>query len=264
VIIAEDIHLTYNPGTAAENHVLRGLSLRLAEGEFATLIGGNGAGKSTLLGLLCGSMPPDSGSITIDGENVTADPAWRRAARVARVFQDPTDGTCHRLSIEQNLALAYGRGHRPSLFRPALTGKLRKLLREKLAALNLGLEKRMGAPMGLLSGGQRQAISLLMASLRGSKLLLLDEHTAALDPVTADFVMELTDRIVAENCLTTLMVTHSMRQALSHGTRIIMMHRGQIALDFTGEERAKLRVSDLLRAFASASGEEADDTLLMD
>jgi putative ABC transport system ATP-binding protein len=264
VIVAADIELIYNRGTAAENHVLRNLNLVLAKGQFVTLIGGNGAGKSSLLNLLGGILRPDSGRIVMNGEDVTDEPAWKRAARVARVFQNPADGTCHSLSIEENLALAYGRGRRQFPLRPAVGGKLRKVLREKLATLGLGLERRMGDPMGLLSGGQRQAVSLLMASLQDSNLLLLDEHTSALDPPTADLVMALTDRIVEEKGHTTLMVTHSLRQALQHGSRVVMMRRGQIALDFTGTEREKLSVRDLMEAFADSADEEADGALFFD
>jgi putative ABC transport system ATP-binding protein len=263
MITLEDIDLTYNPGSAAENHVLRGLNLHMEGGEFITLIGGNGAGKSSLMNILSGQIRPDSGRIIIGGEDVTDDPAWMRAGRVARVFQNPSDGLCMRLSIEQNMALAYGRGRRPSLFRPAVTRKLRKRIVKELTALGMGLEKRSKDQVGLLSGGQHQAISLLMASLRSSKLLLLDEHTSSLDPVTADSVMELTGKIISGGKLTTLMITHSMRQAIRYGDRIIMIHNGQVALDFSGQQKAKLHVSDLMKIFEETSGEEVDSAIVL-
>ncbi|MDR2668091.1 MAG: ATP-binding cassette domain-containing protein [Puniceicoccales bacterium] len=263
MITLEDIHLTYNPSTAAENHVLNGLNLHMESGEFATLIGGNGAGKTSIMNVLGGFVCPDSGRILIGDEDVTADPAWKRASRVARVFQSTADGICMKLSVEQNMALAYRRGSRPSIFRPAVTRKMRRLIVEKLESLGLGLEKRLGDQMGQLSGGQHQAIGLLMAAMQSSELLLLDEHTSALDPVTADSIMELTSKIVSEKKLTTLMITHSMRQALRYGTRVIMLHRGQIVLDFSGQEKAKLRVSDLLKIFEETSGEEADSALVL-
>jgi putative ABC transport system ATP-binding protein len=263
MIVLEDVHFTYGAGTASENHVLRELNLSIGDGEFVTLIGGNGAGKSSLLNILGGSIHPDGGIIRIDGRDVTDDPAWMRASRVARVFQNPQDGICMRLSIEQNMALAHGRGKRHSIFRRAVTGKLRRAIEAKLAALNCGLENRLGDQVGRLSGGQQQILSLLMATSQSSKLLLLDEHTSALDPVMADYVMELTAKIVEENGLTALMITHSMRQALRYGTRVIMMHRGRIALDFSGQEKKKLRVCDLLKIFEETSGEEADSALVL-
>ena len=260
---AKGLRKTFNPGTVIENPALRGIDLTIHEGEFITVIGSNGAGKSTFLNAISGDLIVDEGTLTIDGLDVTRKNAWQRAALVARVFQDPMAGTCERLSIEENLALAWQRGQARSFGR-AIRGEQRSVFREKLATLGLGLEKRLTDRMGLLSGGQRQAVSLLMASLQPSKLLLLDEHTAALDPKTAAFVLQLTDQIVNQGKLTTLMVTHSMRQALDHGTRTIMLHQGQIVLDVAGEERAKLDVADLLHMFERVRGEAvADDKLLL-
>ncbi|MCT6866604.1 MAG: ABC transporter ATP-binding protein, partial [Gilliamella apicola] len=220
-----ELQLTFNQGTPIENHVLRGLNLNISEGEFVTIIGSNGAGKSSLLNVISGDLLADSGSVIINGKNVTRWPAWKRAGLVARVFQDPMVGTCENLTIEENLAIAYNRGHSFTLS-PALNKKLREIFKEKLATLNLGLENRLSDMMGLLSGGQRQAVSLLMSTLQPSKILLLDEHTAALDPKTAQFVLDLTDEIVSQNHLTTMMVTHSMKQALEYGNRTVMLHQG--------------------------------------
>ena len=260
---AKGLRKTFNPGTVIENPALRGIDLTINEGEFITVIGSNGAGKSTFLNAISGDLIVDEGTLTIDGQDVTRKNAWQRAALVARVFQDPMAGTCERLSIEENLALAWQRGQSRGFGR-AIRGDQRGIFREKLATLGLGLEKRLTDRMGLLSGGQRQAVSLLMASLQKSKLLLLDEHTAALDPKTGAFVLKLTDQIVNQDQLTTLMVTHSMRQALDHGTRTIMLHQGQIVLDVSGEERARLDVADLLQMFERVRGEAvADDKLLL-
>ena len=260
---AKGLRKTFNPGTVIENPALRGIDLTINEGEFITVIGSNGAGKSTFLNAISGDLIVDEGTLTIAGQDVTRKNAWQRAALVARVFQDPMAGTCERLSIEENLALAWQRGQSRGFGR-AIRGDQRGIFREKLATLGLGLEKRLTDRMGLLSGGQRQAVSLLMASLQKSKLLLLDEHTAALDPKTGAFVLKLTDQIVNKDQLTTLMVTHSMRQALDHGTRTIMLHQGQIVLDVSGEERARLDVADLLQMFERVRGEVvADDKLLL-
>ena len=230
---ADNLKVTFNPGTAIENPAMRGMSLHIRDGEFVTVIGSNGAGKSTFLNAVSGDLMVDSGSIHIDGRDVTRLPAHKRAHLVARVFQDPLAGTCEALSIEENMALAYSRGRKRGLGF-ALNRQNRELFREKLALLKLGLENRLTDRIGLLSGGQRQAVSLLMASLQPSKILLLDEHTAALDPKTADFVMELTEQIVADNKLTAMMVTHSMRQALDHGSRTVMLHQGRVVLDVGG------------------------------
>lgn len=263
MIRVENLHLTFNAGTPIENHVLRGLSLNIKEGEFVTVIGSNGAGKSSLLNVISGDLMVDSGSIVINQRNVTRLPAWRRASMVARVFQDPMIGTCEKLTIEENLALAYNRGH-SQLLKPALNKKLRDIFREKLTILNLNLENRLSDMMGLLSGGQRQAVSLLMSTLQPSKILLLDEHTAALDPKTAQFVLELTAKIIEENHLTTMMVTHSMKQALEYGSRTVMLHQGQVVLDVSGKERDKMTVTDLLQMFEKTRGEAiSDDSLLL-
>lgn len=259
---AQDLKLTFNPGTPIETRALRGLSLEIPSGQFVAVIGSNGAGKSTFLNAISGDQMVDAGSITIDGNDVTRKPAWDRAPLVARVFQDPMAGTCEALTIEENMALAMARGSRRG-FRPALNRSSRELFREKLRLLNLGLENRLTDRIGLLSGGQRQAVSLLMASLQPSRILLLDEHTAALDPKTAAFVLELTARIVEENKLTTMMVTHSMRQALDYGQRTVMLHQGQVVLDVAGEERKGLDVPDLLRMFERSRHEQLDDDALL-
>lgn len=260
---AQDLRITFHAGTPMENRALRGLSLTIPNGEFVTVIGSNGAGKSTMLNALSGDLLVDSGSIALDDVDVTRMAAWQRSELVSRVFQDPMAGTCEALTIEENLALAWSRGRSRGL-RFALNSELRAHFREKLSILDLGLENRLHDRMGLLSGGQRQAVSLLMASLRPSRLLLLDEHTAALDPKTAAFVLELTRKIVDEGKLTTLMVTHSMRQALSFGTRTVMLHEGGVVLDVSGKERAGMDVPDLLRLFERTRGEAiADDALLL-
>ncbi|RKS84633.1 putative ABC transport system ATP-binding protein [Orbus hercynius] len=263
MIKVEELQLTFNARTPIENHVLRGLNLNIKEGEFVTIIGSNGAGKSSLLNVISGDLISDSGYVIINDQDVTKLPAWRRAGMVARVFQDPMIGTCENLTIEENLALAYNRGKKQRL-KPALNRTVRELFKEKLSILNLGLEHRLSDMMGLLSGGQRQAVSLLMSTLQPSKILLLDEHTAALDPKTAQFVLELTAKIVAESQLTTMMVTHSMKQALAYGTRTVMLHQGQVVLDVSGEERARMSVTDLLNMFEKTRGEViSDDSLLL-
>ncbi|NYT60916.1 ABC transporter ATP-binding protein [Alcaligenaceae bacterium] len=263
MLTAKNLHITFNPGTAIETLALRGLSLHIPTGQFVTVIGSNGAGKSTLLNAISGDQSVDSGSITIDGQDVTSQPVWVRARQVARVFQDPMAGTCEDLTIEENMALAYSRGERRGLSM-AVKAAMRSEFRERLATLGLGLENRLGDRIGLLSGGQRQAVSLLMAALRPSRILLLDEHTAALDPRTAQFVLELTTRIVSENKLTTMMVTHSMRQALDVGERTVMLHQGNVVLDVAGPERQGLDVPDLLSMFERVRGETlSDDGLLL-
>lgn len=260
---ADNLKLTFNAGTPIENPALRGMSLHIKDGEFVTVIGSNGAGKSTFLNAISGDILVDSGSIRIDGTDVTRLPAHKRAGLVARVFQDPMAGTCANLSIEENMALAYKRGQSRGLF-GALNKANREFFREKLALLKLGLENRLSDRIGLLSGGQRQAVSLLMASLQPSKILLLDEHTAALDPKTAAFVLELTDQIVNEQKLTAMMVTHSMQQALEHGSRTVMLHQGQVVLDVSGDERKGMTVRDLLDMFEKTRGEKVtDDALLL-
>lgn len=259
---AENLKLTFNQGTPIENPALRGISLNIAEGEFITVIGTNGAGKSTFLNTIAGTIKVDSGKILLNGIDVTKKNASQRANWVARVFQDPMAGTCEALTIEENMALAYKRGEKRFL-RSALNAHNRELFREKLAILKLGLENRLTDRMGLLSGGQRQAVSLLMASLQPSKILLLDEHTAALDPKTAAFVLELTDKIVTDNGLTAMMVTHSMQQALQHGSRTVMLHQGQVVLDVSGKERQGMTVHDLLDMFEKTRGEVVEDDSLL-
>ncbi|MDO4247453.1 MAG: ABC transporter ATP-binding protein [Neisseria sp.] len=260
---ADNLKVTFNAGTPIENPAMRGMSLHIQDGEFVTVIGSNGAGKSTFLNAISGDLPVDSGTIEINGQDVTRLPAHKRAHLVARVFQDPLAGTCEALSIEENMALAYSRGGKRGLTF-ALNKENRELFREKLSILKLGLENRLTDRIGLLSGGQRQAVSLLMASLQPSKILLLDEHTAALDPKTAAFVLELTDQIVSENRLTAMMVTHSMRQALDHGSRTVMLHQGRVVLDVSGQQRAGMDVPDLLDLFEQTRGEKvSDDALLL-
>ena len=263
MLSAQDLFITFNPGTPIETRALRGMSLVIPAGQFVTVIGSNGAGKSTFLNAISGDLGVDTGRIAIDGLDVTRRPVWERAERVARVFQDPMAGTCEDLTIEENMALAQQRGTRRGL-RGAVKQAERAMFRERLATLGLGLENRLTDRIGLLSGGQRQAVSLLMAALQPSRILLLDEHTAALDPRTADFVLQLTARIVAENQLTTMMVTHSMRQALDVGQRTVMLHQGQVVLDVSGEERQRMDVPDLLQMFEKVRGEKlADDALLL-
>jgi len=260
-----DVYKTFHPGTVNEKKALCGLNLRLGPGEFVTVIGGNGAGKSTLLNAVAGVWPVDAGRVRIGGRDVTGLPEYRRAAFIGRVFQDPMLGTAPDMQIGENLALAARRGQKRGL-RRGLTRAERGEYRDRLAALGLGLEDRMTVRAGLLSGGQRQALTLLMAALRKPELLLLDEHTAALDPRTAALVLALTDRLIAENGLTALMITHNLRDAIAHGTRLIMMQEGRIILDLAGEEKRRLTADDLLRRFSAAAGEpfDSDRALLAD
>ena len=254
---------TFNPGTVNAKAALNDLNLTLRDGDFVTVIGGNGAGKSTMLNAIAGSFQIDSGSIVIDCKDVTSLPEHKRAAFLGRVFQDPMMGTAPTMQIEENLALAARRGQRRGL-RWGITKAERADYQERLQSLDLGLESRMTAKVGLLSGGQRQALTLLMAALQEPKLLLLDEHTAALDPRTAAKVLELSDRIVQEHGLTTLMITHNMKDAIAHGNRLIMMDAGRVVVDVSGEEKKKLTVPDLLAMFSSASGsDEANDKMLL-
>ena len=257
------IHKTFNPGTINEKRALQDLNLHLQDGDFVTVIGGNGAGKSTMLNAVAGVWPVDQGSIFIDGNNVTGLQEFQRAQFIGRVFQDPMMGTAPNMQIEENLALAYRRGHRRGLSW-GVTRAERALYRDKLATLGLGLENRMSAKAGLLSGGQRQALTLLMAALQRPKLLLLDEHTAALDPATAAKVLELSDTLVRENGLTAMMITHNMKDAIRHGNRLIMMNEGKLILDISGEEKQKLTKAQLLEKFAEVAGvqEETDAVLL--
>ena len=258
-----DIKKTFNAGTINEKKALQGVNLHLKPGDFVTVIGGNGAGKSTLLNCVSGAYMVDEGGIYIDGVNVTALSEHKRAKYIGRVFQDPMMGTAATMQIEENLALAARRGKIRTLV-PGITRKERAEYKEMLKILDLGLENRMTAKVGLLSGGQRQALTLLMATMRKPKLLLLDEHTAALDPKTAAKVLEVTEKIVSRDNLTTLMITHNMRDAIAYGNRLIMMYDGKIVVDVSGEEKKNLTVEQLLALFSKASGsDEADDKLLL-
>ena len=257
----KNIVKTFNIGTVNEKQALRGVTLD--DGDFVTIIGGNGAGKSTFLNAIAGVWPVDDGQIIIEGKDITRFPEYKRARFLGRVFQDPMTGTAANMGIEENLALAFRRGGRRTL-KQGITNQERKLYEEMLARLGLGLQTRMTSKVGLLSGGQRQALTLLMATLRRPKLLLLDEHTAALDPKTARKVLDLTDEIVQEQELTALMVTHNMKDAIQLGNRLIMMHEGRIIYDVAGEEKKRLQVEDLLRKFEEASGEEfANDRMML-
>ena len=258
-----DLHKTFNPGTVNEKTALDGVSLTLKDGDFVSVIGGNGAGKSTLLNAVAGTWLVDSGTIAIDGVNVTRLSEHKRARFIGRVFQDPKVGTAATMQIEENLALALRRGKRRTL-RVGITAAEREEYRELLKILGLGLEERLTTKVGLLSGGQRQALTLLMATLQKPKLLLLDEHTAALDPKTAAKVLETTERIIQRDHLTTLMITHNMRDAIAHGNRLIMMYDGRIVVDVSGEEKRRLTVEDLLALFEKASGQAlASDRMLL-
>ena len=257
------VRKVFNAGTVNERVALDGVDLHLSEGEFVTVIGGNGAGKSTILNAIAGVWPVDGGRILVDGQDVTGLPDYRRAALIGRVFQDPMMGTAPDMQIVENLALALRRGKRRSLSW-GVTQKEKELFYEQLASLGLGLEERMTSKVGLLSGGQRQALTLLMASLARPRLLLLDEHTAALDPTTAAKVLELSDRIVAEHGLTAIMITHNMTDAIRHGSRLVMMNEGRIIFDVSGEEKAKLTKRDLMDKFAeiAGAGKESDRMVL--
>ncbi|MBR3973496.1 MAG: ABC transporter ATP-binding protein [Oscillospiraceae bacterium] len=259
----ENVCKTFNAGTVNEKKALQGLNLHLKPGEFVTVIGGNGAGKSTMLNAVAGVWGIDSGRILIDDVDVTHLPEYKRAQYIGRVFQDPMMGTAATMQIEENLALAARRGKARTL-RSGITKAEREEYREALKILDLGLEDRMTAKVGLLSGGQRQALTLLMATLQQPKLLLLDEHTAALDPKTAAKVLEATEKIVGRSKLTTMMITHNMRDAIAHGDRLIMMYNGHIAVDVSGEEKKNLTVEQLLNLFSQASGsDEVDDKLVL-
>ena len=263
MLTIEDLRIVFNAGTVNEKTALDGVSLTLEEGDFVTVIGGNGAGKSTLLNAVAGVWPVDCGSILLDGEDITALPEHKRAKYIGRVFQDPMMGTAPNMQMEENLALALRRGQKRGL-RWGVTKAERQVYREKLKTLGLGLEDRMTVKVGLLSGGQRQALTLLMATLQKPQLLLLDEHTAALDPKTAHKVLTISDKIVRENHLTTLMITHNMKDAIKYGNRLIMMYEGHVIYDVQGEEKANLHVSDLLAKFEQVSGDElANDRMLL-
>ena len=249
----KNLYKTFNPGTINEKQALAGLNLTLAPGDFVTVIGGNGAGKSTMLNAISGVWKPDYGTVEIDGVDVTGLPAYKRASLLCRVFQDPMKGTAPDMEIAENLAIADRRGKKRKLVW-GCTRSDRQKYRQLLAQLELGLEDRLSTKVGLLSGGQRQAVTLLMAALNKPKLLLLDEHTAALDPKTAAKVLEITDKLVRENGLTTLMVTHNMRDAIAYGNRLIMMHEGHIVVDVSGEEKKQLTIEQLLQLFEAGSG----------
>lgn len=259
----KNLHKVFNMGTINEKKALTNFNLHLNPGDFVTVIGGNGAGKSTLLNMIAGVHKPEFGSITLAGKSITKLPEYKRAAFLGRVFQDPMMGTAASMDIMENLAIAKRRGKTRSLLW-GITSKEKHYYISYLKMLDLGLENRMHTKVGLLSGGQRQALTLLMATLKTPKLLLLDEHTAALDPKTAKKVLELTDEIVSKENLTTMMVTHNMKDALRYGNRLIMMHNGKIILDVDGEEKKNLTVPDLLKKFEIVSGEEfANDRMLL-
>ena len=247
----ENIHLTFNPGTVNEKKALEGLNLQLDKGDFVTILGSNGAGKSTLFNTIAGTYRPDTGKVFLDGKDITSLPDYKRSKDIGRLFQDPLKGTAPNMTIEENLALAYLRANHATSPFSMISKKDRAGFREKLSMLGLGLEDRMNQPVGLLSGGQRQALTLLMATLVTPKILLLDEHTAALDPGTAEIVLELTKRIVAENNITCLMITHNLASSLELGNRTIMMQNGRIALDIKNEQRQGLTPDDLLKLFRS-------------
>ena len=249
----KNIYKSFNIGSVNEKHVLNDLNLKLNDGDFVTVIGGNGAGKSSMLNAICGVWKVDSGSVLIDGKDVTAMPEHKRAKFLGRVFQDPMMGTAANMNIDENLALAYRRGKMRGLSW-GITKEERKIFKNLLSKLELGLENRLSDKVGLLSGGQRQAVTLLMASMLNPKLLLLDEHTAALDPKTAAKVLSITDEIVRENHLTTLMITHNMQHAIDYGNRLVMMNHGKIILDISGEEKKNLTVDDLLKKFSKTNG----------
>ena len=247
----ENIHLTFNPGTVNEKKALEGLNLQLEKGDFVTILGSNGAGKSTLFNTIAGTYRPDSGKVYLDGRDITPLPDYKRSKDIGRLFQDPLKGTAPNMTIEENLALAYLRANHATSPFSMISRKDREGFREKLSMLGLGLEDRMNQPVGLLSGGQRQALTLLMATLVTPKILLLDEHTAALDPGTAEVVLELTKKIVAENNITCLMITHNLASSLDLGNRTIMMQNGHIVLDIKNEQRQGLTPDDLLKLFRS-------------
>lgn len=258
------ISKTFGAGTINEKKAVEDLSLTLASGDFVTIIGGNGAGKSTLFNAVAGVFYVEEGRVILDGEDMTFLPEYKRSNHLGRLFQDPLKGTAPHMTIEENLALAYLRSVRTRSPFGTVSKKDREYFRERLAALGLGLEDRLKSPVGLLSGGQRQALTLLMATLVTPKLLLLDEHTAALDPKTAHKVLTLTEKIISENRLSTLMVTHNMKDAIRYGNRLVMMHEGNIIYDVSGEEKANLQVSDLLAKFEAVSnGEFANDRMLL-
>lgn len=263
ILEIKNLHKTFNKGTINEKVALDGVDLNLNPGDFVTIIGGNGAGKSTTLNAIAGVWDVDEGSIIVDGVDVTRLNEHKRARYLGRVFQDPMTGTAATMSIEENMAIAARRGDRRG-FRWGITKKEREQYKDQLKMLGLGLEERLSTKVGLLSGGQRQAVTLLMAALKKPKLLLLDEHTAALDPKTAAKVLEISDKLIEENHLTAMMVTHNMKDAIAHGNRLIMMHEGKIIYDVSGDEKKALHVSDLLAKFEEVSGSEfANDRMML-
>lgn len=255
------VYKTFNPGSITEKKALQGIDLKLNDGDFVTIIGGNGAGKSTLLNAIAGVWPIDEGNIRIDSQDVTAMPEHKRAALLGRVFQDPMTGTASNMQIEENLALAARRGKKRGLGWEVSKSE-REKYREMLVSLDLGLEDRLSSKVGLLSGGQRQALTLMMATMVKPKLLLLDEHTAALDPKTAAKVLEITDKVISENHLSALMITHNMSDAIKHGNRLIMMNEGKIVYDVSGEEKKNLTVEDLMKKFSEVGGSFSDRAIL--
>lgn len=259
----ENIHKTFNPGTVNEKIALDGVTLTINDGDFATIIGSNGAGKSTLFNSIGGSFYVDSGSLFLDDEDITYVPEYRRSVEIGRLFQDPMKGTAPHMTIEENLALAYMRASKKKRIFSRTTAKERKMFQERLSLLDMGLEDRMKQPVGLLSGGQRQALTLLMATLVTPKILLLDEHTAALDPATADKVLDLTKRIVKENNLACLMITHNMTSALELGNRTLMMNAGRVVLDISGKDRDGLTVDGLLEKFRQGTGQALDNDRIL-
>lgn len=263
VLKIKDLHQTFEQGTVNENRVLRGINLELAAGDFVTIIGSNGAGKSTLLNSIAGTLPIKQGKIILNGNDITKLPVTRRAGKISRVFQDPKMGTAVRLTVEENLALAMKRGQKRG-FRAGVKKKDRDFFKSQLAQLNLNLENRLETEIGLLSGGQRQAITLLMATLQRPDLILLDEHTAALDPKTSITVMQLTEKLINEQNLTAFMVTHNMEDAIRYGNRLIMLHQGRVALDLTEKEKKSLTVTKLMEMFQKQVGAEVkDDAMLL-
>lgn len=262
VLEMKNIHKSFEIGTVNENHVLKGIDLTIHEGDFITIIGGNGAGKSTLMNSIAGSFPVDEGKISLEGKDITNEPTMKRAKYIGRVFQDPRMGTASRLTIEENMAVAWKRGKKRG-FGIGVKDEQRHGFQEALKRLDLGLENRMKMEIGLLSGGQRQAVTLLMASLVTPKLLLLDEHTAALDPKTSHMVLDLTKKIVEEEKLTTLMITHNMEQAIQYGNRLIMLNEGNIVVDIAGEEKQLLTIPDLLELFHRNSGTVLNEDALI-
>jgi putative tryptophan/tyrosine transport system ATP-binding protein len=264
MIELEHLEITFNQGTALEMRALRGVDLSIPQGQFLTVIGSNGAGKSTLLNIIAGELLPDRGRVIVNGTDITTWRVHRRSSMIARMFQDPRAGICENMTIIENVAIASARTA-PRGFGIAIPETFRKAAKERLSVLRLGLENRLDDRVALLSGGQRQALSLVMATFRKTQILLLDEHTAALDPAAAELVMTLTDEIVRTLGITTLMVTHSMRQALEYGSRLIMLHQGKIILDISGPQRASMTVEDLLALFRRKEGREiSDDQLLLD